>query len=236
MDSIKTFPKFTVFYILIIALEIAGLTVIPTFHMVSKAFIMTSLIGFYILVENRQNHAFLGGLIFALLGDCFLLYETVEFFIIGLICFLIMQLCYASAFNNKRRIPRNRDYLICAIIAAIGLSILAYLWDDIGSIRTPVILYTAAIILMSVFAYLRHPRLRGYNIVLVGVAFFIISDALLGINKFSGSIPNGQILVMISYMIAQYLIVTGEVLSNMPRPKAAQKVDSNASFTRHKRR
>lgn len=235
MDSIKTFPKFTFFFAILMTLEIAGLTIIPTFHMVSKAMIMASIIGFYILVEKRQNNAFLAGLIFALLGDCFLLYETVELFVIGLICFLITQLSYAAAFNSKRRIPNNKDYIICAVIALIGVSVLAFLWADLGSMKTPVGLYTTSIILMAIYAYLRHPRLRGYKILLTGVILFIISDTLLGLDKFSNSIPYGQILVMLTYMLAQYLIVTGEVLSNRPRPKVQQVVDPSLSFNRHKR-
>ena len=165
MDSIKTFPKFTVFFSFLMVLEIAGLTVIPTFHMVSKAMIMAGIIGFYILVEKRQNNAFLTGLIFALLGDCFLLFGTVEFFVIGLACFLIMQLCYAVAFNSKRRIPKNRDYLICLGIGLLGVAVIVALWPNLGSMKTPVGLYAASIILMAIYAYLRHPRLRGYKIV-----------------------------------------------------------------------
>ena len=216
------------------ALELAGLTVIPTFHMVSKAMIMAGIIGFYILVEKRQNNAFLTGLIFALLGDCFLLFGTVEFFIIGLVCFLIMQLCYAVAFNHKRRIPKNRDYLVCMVIGLLGIALIATLWPNLGSMRAPVGLYAASIILMAIYAYLRHLRLRGYKIVIAGVTLFIISDALLGVNKFNGSLPYGQILVMLTYMLAQYFIVTGEVLSNMPRAKLQPIIDPNSSFSRHK--
>jgi uncharacterized membrane protein YhhN len=216
-------------------LELAGLTIIPSFHMVSKAMIMAGIIGFYIFVEKRQNNVFLTGLIFALLGDCFLLFGTVEFFIIGLVCFLIMQLCYAVAFNHKRRIPKNKDYLICLVIGSLGVATIAALWPDLGSMRTPVSLYATSIILMAIYAYLRHPRLRGYKIVIAGVVLFIISDALLGISKFNGALPYGQILVMVTYMLAQYFIVTGEVLSNLPTPKLQPIIDPNSSFSRHKR-
>ena len=217
-------------------LEIAGLTVIPTFHMVSKAMIMAGLIGFYIFIEKRQSNAFLAGLIFALLGDCFLLFSTVEFFVIGLICFLIMQVCYAVAFNTKRRIPKNNDYLVAFSIALIGAVILGFLWKDLGSIRTAVAFYAVAITIMAIYAYLRHPRLRGYKIVLLGVILFILSDALLAADKFNGTIPYGQIMVMVTYMLAQYFIVTGEVLSNMPRPKKISDLTTNGSFNRHKRK
>lgn len=232
MDSIKTFPKFTVFFLALMALEIAGLTVIPTFHIVSKALIMAGLIGFYITTEKRQNNSFLTGLIFALLGDCFLLFETAEFFVIGLSCFLIMQLLYASAFNRKRRIPKNKDFLVSGGIAIFGGITLTYLWPNLGSMKVAVSLYVFAIVSMAIFAYLRHPRLRGYKIVLLGVVLFLISDILLGINRFGLEIKYGQIFVMVTYMLAQYLIVTGEVLSGMPRQK--EKIKSTSNFGRHK--
>ena len=232
MDAIKTFPKFTIFFVILMVLEILGLTVIPTYHIVSKPMIMAGLIGFYIFEEKRQNHIFLTGLIFALLGDAFLLYGTEDMFVIGLICFLIMQICYTATFNKKRRIPRTKDYTVPVIIGLIGLSVLAFLWSGLGEMRWAVALYTAAIVTMAIYAYLRHPKLRGYGILFAGVCLFIISDGLLGYNKFGGSFPFAQIAVMVTYMLAQYFIVTGEVLGNMPRKKVA--VQSDSAFGRHK--
>ena len=232
MDSIKTFPKFTIFFILLMGLEIAGLTVIPTFHMVSKAMIMAGLVGFYITVEQRQNNAFLLGLILALLGDCFLLYETPDFFKIGLVAFLGMQLSYLAAFNRKRRIPKSKDYIISGAIATLGLGVLAFLWKDLGDHRILVSIYIAAITLMAIYAYLRHPKLRGYTIILAGVILFMLSDGVLAYNKFTSEVPYGQIIVMLTYMVAQYLIVTGEVLGNMPIKKVAKV--TNSAMGRHK--
>lgn len=232
MDSIKTFPKFTIFFVFLMLLEIAGLTIIPTFHMVSKALIMAGLIGFYIAVEKKQNNVFLTGLIFALLGDCFLLFNTDQFFLIGLTCFLIMQLCYTSAFNMKRRIPRNSDYIKSMGIALIGILILAFLWNILGALRWPVVLYILAILSMAIYAYLRHHLLRGYSIVLIGVILFILSDSILAFNRFGSEIPYANIIVMMTYMLAQYFIVTGEVLSNIP--KKDTKIKTNSAFGRHK--
>lgn len=217
MDAVRTFPKFTIFFIILMILEFLGLTVIPSYHIVSKPMVLAGLIGFYIMYERRQNHAFLTGLIFALLGDSFMLFGTDDMFMIGLICFLIMQLCYTSAFNRKRRVPQLKDYLVPVIIGAIGLSVLAFLWSGLEGMKLPVALYTLSIIIMAIFAYLRHPKLRGYKILFVGVCLFIISDGLLGLSKFGNTFPYAQIAVMMTYMIAQYLIVTGEVLGNMKR-------------------
>lgn len=232
MDSIRTFPKFTIFFVILMILEILGLTVIPSYHIVSKPMIMAGLIGFYIMGERVQNNAFLTGLIFALLGDCFLMFGTDDMFMIGLVCFLIMQICYTVTFNRKRRVPQSKDYIVPVVIGVIGLSILAFLWSSLADLKWAVAIYATAIVTMAIFAYLRHPKLRGYGILFVGVCLFIISDALLGFNKFGGDIPYAQIAVMLTYMVAQYLIVTGEVLGNMPRRKVEVKSDS--AFGRHK--
>lgn len=232
MDLLKSFPKFSMIYLIVMAIEIAGLTVIPTFHIVSKAFIMASLIGFYITTERRQNNAFLTGMIFALLGDCFLLFETSDFFIIGLTCFLIMQICYTLAFNRKRRVPKNKDFLVSALTAILGLSIILSLWGNLGDLRIPVAIYGSAITVMGIFAYLRHPLFRGYRYVLVGVGFFFLSDLLLACNKFVTEIAYGQIAVMLTYMIAQYLIVTGEVLDRIPTKE--KNSTSKSNLARHK--
>jgi uncharacterized membrane protein YhhN len=232
MDSIRTFPKFTIFFVILMILEILGITVIPSYHIVSKPMIMAGLIGFYIFEERRQNHAFLSGLIFALLGDSFMLFGTDDMFVIGLVCFLIMQISYTLAFNQKRRIPRYKDYLIPICISLVGIFILIYLWDGLGTMKWAVMIYTLAIVTMASFAYLRHPKLRGYSILFAGVCLFIISDALLGFNKFSEDLPYADIAIMVTYMLAQYLIVTGEVLGNMPKQK--EKVKSDSAFGRHK--
>jgi uncharacterized membrane protein YhhN len=232
MDAIKTFPKFTIFFIALMILEILGLTVIPSYHMVSKPMIMAGLIGFYIIGDKKQNNIFLTGMIFALLGDCFLLFGTSDMFMVGLVCFLIMQICYTLTFNSKRRIPKTKDYFICLFIGLIGISILGYIWSGLGEMKIAVTIYACAISIMAIFAYLRHPMLRGYGILFTGVILFIISDGLLGFNMFRGGFPYAQIAIMITYMLAQYFIVTGEVLGTMRKPTI--EIESNSAFGRHK--
>ncbi|MDF1695191.1 MAG: lysoplasmalogenase [Saprospiraceae bacterium] len=235
MDSIKTFPKFTIFFIVLMILEILGLTVIPSYHIVSKPMILAGLIGFYILEEKRQSHAFLTGLIFALLGDCFLLFGTSDMFMIGLIAFLIMQICYANTFNQKRRIPRTKDYIVPILIGVIGLGTLTFLWNSLGTMKWAVAIYTFAIVTMAIFAYLRHPKLRGYNILFLGVCLFIASDALLALNKFGDGFLYADIWVMLTYMLAQYCIVTGEVLGNRRVVKAKEPVSRFAQLREQKK-
>ena len=236
MDSIKTFPKFSIFFVILMILEVLGLTVIPSYHIVSKPMILAGLIGFYILEERRQDHIFLTGLIFALLGDCFLLFGTDDMFAVGLASFLIMQICYATSFNRQRRVPRNKDYIAPVFLAIVGISTLAYLWADLGNLKYAVAVYTTAIVVMAVFAYLRHPKLRGYATVFAGVILFILSDALLAINKFGNEFMYADISVMVTYMLAQFLIVTGVVLAKIQKKEIKEKTISRFAQHRQKRK
>lgn len=211
IDFIKKHPWFHILFAVVIIAEMVGLTVHPPVRLVSKGMIMGSLIGFYILSVKKQNNALLMGMVMALLGDAFLLFTTQDFFLIGLGCFLMMQLLYTFTFWSKRRIPKTKDKLIAASIYLIPLGFYLLAGEKLGGMKWPVVLYAVAIATMLAAAYLRHPKLVGYTTVLIGSVFFVISDLILAINKFLEPIPNGGILVMVTYIIAQYLIISGIV-------------------------
>ncbi len=209
MNPIKRYPWFSLLFLLVIIAEIIGLTFYPEIRLASKGMIMATLIGLYIICAKRQSEVFLLGLIFALLGDAFLLFESDAFFLVGLGCFLIMQLAYAFTFWKKRRIPKPQHVYIAVAVAILPLILLAVGWSHIQGLGIPVFLYTASITAMLVTAYLRHRRLAGYNYVLLGAVLFMISDLVLGINRFIAPVPYASFLVMGTYIAAQYLIVTG---------------------------
>ena len=49
----------------------------------------------------------------------------------------------------------------------------------------------------------------SYNLVFIGAIFFMISDSILALNKFYQPIPFSNISIMLTYALAQYLIVLG---------------------------
>jgi len=61
---------------------------------------------------------------------------------------------------------------------------------------------------MGIFAALRASKSK---IVLYGAIAFIASDSILAINKFMVAVPAADYLVMITYYVAQFLIVYGFV-------------------------
>jgi len=51
----------------------------------------------------------------------------------------------------------------------------------------------------------------------LGAAFFLISDTILGINKFRGPIPHENYLIMGSYYLAQFGIVVS--IESVPKQR-----------------
>lgn len=214
MAIITRYWKFSLFFLLVIIANILSLTVIPEFHKVTKVFIMVALMGFYIFQEEDQSQVFIIGMIAALMGDIFLMFDNADFFLIGMLAFLVMQLCYAFVFNKDRRVITLRDMVVPAIMLVISGVILSRIWQDLGGMKVPIVFYFLAILAMGILAYLRKSSVQGYIWVFLGAVLFIISDAVLAIDKFSDfglGHTATRITIMLTYMLAQYFIVLGIV-------------------------
>lgn len=210
MISFK-YKSFTFFYSIIFILNLLFFTILTEYRVVSKPMIMASLIGFYISSAKKQSNAFLLAMIFALFGDIFLMFNGEEFFLIGLSCFLVMQLLYTITFLKDR----VNDILLMIYrslpIMFVSIAVITYLWDGLGEMRIPVAIYTAAITMMVISALIRRSNVKWYLPVVAGVLLFMVSDALIALSKFGPSFSGIEYGVMATYMIAQYLIVRGMV-------------------------
>lgn len=210
MDSFK-YKSFTIFYSIIFFLNLLFFTWLTEYRVVSKPMIMASLIGFYISSAKKQSNAFLLAMIFALFGDIFLMFNGEDFFLIGLSCFLVMQVLYTITFLKDR----VNDILLIIYrslpILFISIAVIAYLWNGLGEMRIPVSVYTAAISLMVISALIRRSNMYWYFPVVIGVILFMISDALIAVSKFGPSFKSIEYGVMATYMLAQYLIVRGMI-------------------------
>jgi uncharacterized membrane protein YhhN len=75
----------------------------------------------------------------------------------------------------------------------------------------PVVIYMFVILTMVVTAFLRKGRvsIKNYKWVFIGAILFLISDSLLSVNMFFIPILFANILIMVTYSLAQYFIVLG---------------------------
>lgn len=205
------FKSFNVFYFFLLLFNILFLYRYTAYFIVSKPLIMSSLVAFYISNVSKQNHALLLAMIFALFGDIFLLSENSTFFILGLGSFLIMQILYASIMYKYRGQNKTWQINVAFGLAAIAIGCIYFLWSNLGAYKLPVIIYMCAIITMAYFGLTIKESKVGYLSIACGVVLFIISDFVLAINKFSFPIQHASLIIMVTYIIAQYGIIRGMV-------------------------
>jgi len=213
-DGLTQHQPFLWIYAFIGIADLFVLTAWPEWRFITKPLIMISLMVHFLRasrqIKSRKAVYIFGlALVFAWLGDVFLLAE--DRFIFGLGSFLIMQLLYVICFLIGHNFHGKREWFYAALLLATTAAVNFMLWPHVGDLRIPVIVYTLAIGLMSYVAYSRDLLSKGYMSIWIGTVFFLVSDSLLAINLFNGPIAMGGILVMSTYIIAQFMITVGYI-------------------------
>ncbi len=145
------------------------------------------------------------GLAFSLLGDILLMLPR-DRFLPGLASFLIAHIAYIVAFTTGVPIGTAPALLLPPLAAAIPL--LRLLWPGLGKLLVPVVLYSATIVLMVWLAWGLAWQLRtpGTALVALGAMLFMVSDALLAVNRFHRPFHGAQALIMGFYVAGQAMI------------------------------
>jgi uncharacterized membrane protein YhhN len=202
--------------------QLTAKLVLAEFHYIVKPSITISLIIYYAYhtqIKGRFAKRLLIGLIFSLIGDVFLMFVDVDdtFFILGLISFLLAHLCYVSAFYLDYKwnssIEKKSTWIALIIFGIFCFAFYLYLRPYLGALKIPVMVYAFVISLMAIMAVNRKGRVNSisFNLIFIGAIFFLISDSVLAYNKFVMPFRGAGMLIMATYMIAQYLITVGAV-------------------------
>ena len=95
------------------------------------------------------------------------------------------------------------------------------LMPHLGDLEIPVSIYATVISIMLLFAFngLLVWERPGNLLVFLGAFFFVVSDSILAVNKFYTPIPKSSFFIMITYLLAQYLIVLGILKLNPKKVK-----------------
>jgi uncharacterized membrane protein YhhN len=214
----KLHTSFSVIYFIVVIDTIVCSsieTLMPMYYFTKPAIVTLLVIYFWLQsfhLDNRTRHITLLALIFSLVGDILLMFsdKSPNYFIGGLVAFLLAHLMYISVFlrlRNKATSPLS--ILVVLVIYAIGM--FYFLKDGLGEMLFPILAYILVILAMVVSAFLRKRlgNINSYNLVFAGAILFMISDSLLALNKFSTPLPFSEISIMLTYASAQYLIVLG---------------------------
>lgn len=156
-------------------------------------------------------------LTFSWMGDVVLLFTDKGeiYFIVGLVAFLISHVAYIFLFSKQLRINSSRNSAvfwvgITAIIVYLVL-MLSLLLPTLGDLKIPVFTYAIILSTMLLFAfkgYLKWSKPAG-SYILLGAIIFVSSDSILAFNKFYEPILYSSFFIMVTYLMAQYLIVVG---------------------------
>jgi uncharacterized membrane protein YhhN len=93
------------------------------------------------------------------------------------------------------------------------------LLPTLGDLTLPVFVYALVISTMLLFAlkgFLNWEKTGSWYI-LIGAISFVTSDSILAFNKFHTPIVLSSFLIMITYLVAQYLIVVGILKLNQKK-------------------
>jgi len=211
------------FFLIVVGDLIGEATQIKWMDYVFKPLIIPWIAGFFLLhaknVERPVARLILTALFFSWLGDVNLMFPHVNeiFFKTGLAFFLIAQVFYIFLFlktielSGKRAYLRKQPFWLIGYLA-YGLFFYILLFEQLDLVlRIAIFIYILALLGMSSMALNRygngHPL--SFTFVFIGSLFFVASDTMIAINRFLVAIPHEGLLIMGTYISAQFFIMLG---------------------------
>ena len=173
-----------------------------------------------------NNHMLIWGVVglsFCLIGDIFLFLPPEQWFLKGLVAFLLGHIGYiisfgVTNFSTDRFIP---GAVLAIIIIIVGIFVVRRLLSGVkqaGKERMsgPIVVYSVVISYMlfsAGFKFLTPSWAFSESLLLAGGALlFYISDILNAYERFVSKFRNDRLIIMMTYHFGQFGIVTGVVM------------------------
>lgn len=191
------------------------------YRLITKPVILLSLIIYFVKGSRLIQGSFLrksvsAALVFSLAGDILMMFPHLLLY--GLGAFLIAFICYIFAFKLAQRLSANFSgfYIIRLFLYNLPFyfltAILYYLIHyQLGTMKTPVIIYLCAMLILVTTARERFRKTNDSSFwqVMIGAFLFFVSHGIYLVHLFFQPVPDADVLVMGTYLLAQLLIVMG---------------------------
>lgn len=210
-------------FIVIVVADLAGEYLQnPQIDHIAKPFILVWIAGYFLLhaknIDKQVVKLALVAFFFSWIGDLLMMSASeFTFFMLGIASFLITQVVYIFLFLRTIDLSGNMSFLKKKPIwlipyMAFGLIIYIVLFPQLDAVlRIAIFVYMVALLSMSAMALNRfgngHPV--SFSLVFAGSLLFVLSDSMIAINRFLVAIPYEGLLIMTTYIAAQYLIMLG---------------------------
>lgn len=134
-----------------------------------------------------------------------------DMFIAGLLSFLLAHVFYIITYQKTGAANGELRALDIFKFALLGVVLIWLIYPGLGNLLIPVLVYALVLLSMGVWAHKRRAATStsSFKLVSAGVLLFVISDGLIAVNKFAFEIPAERLLIMSTYISAQYLIIQG---------------------------
>lgn len=190
-----------------------------TIRYVTKPLLMPLLFLYFLSAVKStigSNRSIIAALLFSWVGDIFLLFDSQNslYFIFGLSAFLIAHIFYIFFFHAVRiaEAIKPKAFLLIPVVVYYAV-LISLLSPGLGEMKLPVRVYGVVICFMLMLAlhmlYIKNKK--AGSLMAVGAFLFVVSDSVLAVNKFHTSFQGADIIIMLTYGIAQLLIVEGAI-------------------------
>lgn len=198
----------SIVFLAVVILHIYGVLFLDKLAFISKPFLITTLVIVYLVSVKKPNFWFVSALFFSFWGDVLLLFKE-QFFVFGLASFLVAHLLYIKITTRFiKKVNFKKIALVSLPFLIFLISFLYLLGDDLGGMKYPVIIYGIVISTFGSVALLNYIQEKSTSNLwlFLGAIIFITSDSLIAINRFYAPKEIYQLLIMLTYIVAQYLI------------------------------
>ncbi len=219
--ALTSVTYFSILYFTLLSIDIGlrlayGETVL---RYISKPMFLLSLMVFYVInnkcTSKRSFLYMIIALICFLIGDLLLVtLGSTLLFVMGMFFFIVGKIFYAIRFSNQRDFKLGRLLPFLSICFLYTLLILNLIYEKLESLFFPVIVYFFVGVMVLQFAFLRKNDVnnQSYLLVFIGIIMSIMSESLIALDMFYyPGFAFSEFTIMLTYGIAQYLIVLGIV-------------------------
>lgn len=189
-------------------------------QLIFKPLLVSSMLG-YFLVSTKESLSPLkkwiaAALIFSIAGDSLLMFANKNelFFMLGLCSFLLAHIFYIVCFHNiKTKEGINGKWQVAILVVVYYFFLLNFLIPFLGGMKYPVIVYGLVISFMLLVAMHLYDLKDNHTarFILTGAILFVVSDSILAINKFYKPYAWASWAIMLTYLLAQWMLVKGTI-------------------------
>jgi uncharacterized membrane protein YhhN len=187
-------------------------------QLICKPIIIPAVIGYLYsqikIIKNSLPKWVLLALLFSWMGDVLLMFvpKNEIFFLLGLSSFLFAHVFYIILFHRIKLNEgvKSQPFLLLPVVVYYG--VLIYILSPyLHDMKIPVYVYGLVISFVCMLAlhmlFIQNKMAGRW--MMMGALLFVISDSVLAVNKFYQPFKGADIMIMLTYGLAQFFIVKG---------------------------